>query len=139
MTPRGPVIRAAGCVLWRRSPAGGGLEVAVIHRRKHGDWSLPKGKLEPGEKAREAAVREVLEETGMTCALGPELPTARYEVDGRPKEVRYWSAEATGGAFTRNREVDELLWLPPAAARARLTYEKDKSLLGRFLATHPLA
>ncbi|MER7110716.1 NUDIX hydrolase [Streptomyces sp. NPDC000229] len=129
------MIRAAGCVLWRRSPSGDGIELAVIHRRKHADWSLPKGKLEPGEEARQAAVREVLEETGMTCAPGPELPTARYEVSGRPKEVRYWAAEATGGTFVRNHEVDDLVWLAPEAARARLTYDKDKDLVSAFLAT----
>nr|WP_208828230.1 NUDIX hydrolase [Streptomyces ficellus] len=129
------VIRAAGCVLWRRTVAGGGIELAVIHRHKHADWSLPKGKLEPGEDARHAAVREVREETGMTCALGTELPTARYEVGGRPKEVRYWAAEATGGSFVRTHEVDDLLWLAPEAAVARLSYDKDKDLVSAFLAT----
>ncbi|MGI5482039.1 NUDIX hydrolase [Streptomyces lavendofoliae] len=133
------MIRAAGCVLWRRAPAGAGIELAVIHRPKHGDWSLPKGKLEPGEQSREAAVREVLEETGMTCAPGAELPTARYEVAGRAKEVRYWAAEATGGGFRPNREVDELLWLAPDAALARLTYAKDKDLVSAFLAAGPAA
>ncbi|MFF8832227.1 NUDIX hydrolase [Streptomyces sp. NPDC015131] len=131
------VIRAAGCVLWRRA-AGGGVELAVIHRRKHDDWSLPKGKLEPGEDSLTAAVREVREETGMTCAPGPELPTSRYEVAGRPKEVRYWSAEATGGVFRRNHEVDDLLWLTPEATLTRLTYEKDKETIKAFLtARHP--
>ncbi|MFF8290777.1 NUDIX hydrolase [Streptomyces sp. NPDC016309] len=127
------MIRAAGCVLWRHAPSGDGIELAVIHRRKHKDWSLPKGKLEPGEESRQAAIREVLEETGMTCAPGAELPTARYEVNGRPKEVRYWAAEATGGTFRPNREVDELLWLAPDAARARLTYAKDKALVAALL------
>ncbi|MEU0669016.1 NUDIX hydrolase [Streptomyces lavendulocolor] len=131
------MIRAAGCVLWRRAPSGGGIELAVIHRRKHADWSLPKGKLEPGEESRHAAVREVLEETGMACAPGRELPTARYKVAGRAKEVRYWAAEATGGVFRPNREVDELVWLTPDAARARLTYDKDKDLVTAFLSLGP--
>ncbi|MEV3990709.1 NUDIX hydrolase [Streptomyces sp. NPDC049837] len=130
------MIRAAGCVLWRRSPSGEGIELAVIHRHKHADWSLPKGKLEDAEDAREAALREVLEETGMTCTLGAELPTARYEVaDGRAKEVRYWAAEATGGAFEPNHEVDRLDWLSPTDARARLTYDQDKEIVAAFLAT----
>ncbi|MFC8915779.1 NUDIX hydrolase [Streptomyces sp. NPDC047821] len=131
------MIRAAGCVLWRRASGGDGVELAVIHRPKHRDWSLPKGKLEPGEDSRHAAVREVLEETGMTCTLGAPLPTARYKAGGRPKEVAYWAAEATGGAFVRNKEVDELLWLPPAAARARLSYDQDRELVTAFLATRP--
>lgn len=132
------MIRAAGCVLWRRSPSGEGIELAVIHRPEHADWSLPKGKLENGEDAREAAVREVLEETGMTCAMGPELPTARYEVgDGRAKEVRYWAAEATGGTFEPHHEVDRLEWLSPADARACLTYDQDKEILAAFLALGP--
>lgn len=102
-------------------PADGGLELALVHRPKWEDWSHPKGKLKPGESAREAALREVLEETGMSCALGPPLPTARYEVRAGRKEVSYWAAEAADGTFAPNDEVDALLWLPrlrPAPASA---------------------
>ncbi|WP_229331697.1 NUDIX hydrolase, partial [Streptomyces sp. UNOC14_S4] len=85
------VILAAGCVLWRRAAGGdGGLEVALVHRPKWDDWSHPKGKLKAGEDALSGAVREVLEETGMACVVGCALPTVRYEVSGRLKEVRYW-------------------------------------------------
>lgn len=104
-------IRAAGCVLWRRSSSGDDIELALIRRPKWGDWSHPKGKLKRGEDPRQAAVRETLEETGMTCELGPELATLRYLVDDRPKEVRYWAAEATGGSFEPNDEVDRMVWL----------------------------
>lgn len=128
----GPV-RAAGCVLWRRTAAAGdgpaGVEIALVHRPRYDDWSHPKGKLDAGETPAQAAVREVLEETGMSCVLRMELPTARYVVRGRAKEVSYWAAEATGGVFVPNDEVDRMLWLPPAQARRRLTHPPDRPLL----------
>jgi 8-oxo-dGTP diphosphatase len=128
------VIRAAGGVLWRRAAAGDGIELALVHRPKWQDWSHPKGKLKRHESARHAAVREVLEETGMHCTLGPELPTAHYRATGRPKEVRYWAAEATGGAFEPNSEVDRMLWLSPRAARTVLTRDRDRDLVDALLA-----
>ncbi|GAA0333166.1 NUDIX hydrolase [Streptomyces blastmyceticus] len=130
---RDEVIRAAGCVLWRHSPLDGGLEIALVHRPRYDDWSHPKGKLKRGEDALSGAVREVLEETGMACEVGTPLPTAHYAVAGRPKEVRYWAARATSGTFAPNREVDALLWLPPVAARARLTQERDRPLVDALL------
>lgn len=136
-TPRQEPIRAAGCVLWRPALSGHGIEIAVIHRPKWADWSHPKGKLKHGEGAREAAVREVREETGMTCELGPGLPTLRYQVQGRAKEVRYWAAMATGGSFEPNREVDRMIWLSPAAAQERLTQQKDKILVAALVEILP--
>lgn len=127
------VIQAAGCVLWRRTAAGDGIELALVFRPKWQDWSHPKGKLKPRESAPQAAVREVREETGMSCALGSELPTVRYDVGGRPKQVRYWAAEATGGSFVPNREVARLLWLAPDAARERVTESRDRELVGALL------
>ncbi|HZG02737.1 MAG TPA: NUDIX hydrolase [Streptomyces sp.] len=135
------VVRAAGCVLWRRARPGeggereqGGIEIALVHRPKWDDWSHPKGKLKPGETALRAAVREVREETGMACKPGAVLPTVRYTVGGRPKEVRYWAAEAVGGAFVPDDEVDRLLWLPPREARRLLTREQDRALVDALLA-----
>ncbi|MER5892111.1 NUDIX hydrolase [Streptomyces sp. NPDC001876] len=130
---RQTVILAAGCVLWRRSPFTEGIELALVHRPKWADWSHPKGKLKRGETFEDAAIREVREETGMTCALGAALPTARYLAQGCPKEVRYWSAEATAGAFAPSREVDRMAWLAPGAARGRLTHERDKELITALL------
>ncbi|MGW0550784.1 NUDIX hydrolase [Streptomyces altiplanensis] len=140
-----PVL-AAGCVLWRRSPPDGAprapgsvraeeapWEICLVHRPKYDDWSHPKGKLRAREDARDAAVREVREETGMTCATGPELPTVRYTVDGRPKVVRYWAAEATGGSFEPSDEVDRVLWLRPGAARRQLTRDRDRDLVAALL------
>jgi 8-oxo-(d)GTP phosphatase len=131
---RGPVIKAAGALLWR--PVGdGGVEHLVLHRTRRQDWSLPKGKLEPGEHAIVAAVREVGEETGDVVALGRPLPTRRYPVDGQPKQVRYWVARAGASParpFEPNEEVDALEWLPPDEARARLSYPHDAELVDAF-------
>ncbi|MGV4984284.1 NUDIX hydrolase [Streptomyces sp. NRAIS4] len=123
------LVRAAGCVLWRRSVSGG-VELALVFRPRWSDWSWPKGKIKKRETARAAALREVEEETGHTCRLGSGLPPSRY-VDnaGREKEVEYWAAESTGGAFTPNSEVSELVWLSPDEARERLTYERDRELI----------
>ncbi|MGV9250559.1 NUDIX hydrolase [Streptomyces sp. NPDC003697] len=135
----GTTVQAAGCVLWRRSPVDGGLEVCLVHRPKYDDWSHPKGKLEQGEDPLAGALREVAEETGYTAVPGAELSTVRYLANGRPKQVRYWAAEATGGRFTPNREVDRLLWLPPARARGRLTQARDRDLLDELPAPPPPA
>lgn len=87
-------IHAAGCVLWRRSPVDSALEICLVHRPKYDDWSHPKGKLKRGEGFLTGALREVEEETGYDAVPGAVLPTLRYVVGGRPKEVRYWAGEA---------------------------------------------
>ncbi|MCH0538524.1 NUDIX hydrolase [Streptomyces sp. MUM 203J] len=125
----GEPVRAAGCVLWRRNKDDGTVEICLVHRPRYDDWSLPKGKLKQGESLLEAALREVLEETGHTCAPGPRLATTHYTAKGRPKEVTYWSAEATGGTFTRNKEVDRVAWLPPDQAESRLSHPQDRPLI----------
>ncbi|WP_405881344.1 NUDIX hydrolase [Streptomyces sp. NBC_01136] len=132
-------VRAAGCVLWRRSPIDGELEICLVHRPKYDDWSHPKGKLKRGEDPLAGALREVAEETGYAAVLGSELPTLRYPVAGRPKEVRYWAAEATDGQFRPNDEVDRILWLPPTAARHRLTHPRDSDLVDAALSTLRMA
>jgi 8-oxo-dGTP diphosphatase len=134
----GATIRAAGGVVWRRAESGSdaGVEVAVVHRPRYDDWSLPKGKLAPGEPEVEGAVREVLEETGYHVRVGRPLGETRYEkVVGRlarPKVVRWWAMQVTGGAFTATREVDDLRWLPLAEAEQMLTRDTDRDLLRRF-------
>ena len=117
-------VRAAGGVVIRDG------RVAVVHRPRYDDWSLPKGKLDAGETFEEAALREVWEETGLRAALGAELPAVRYEVRGRPKVVRYWlmSVDEDPG-FSPNDEVDELRWLSPDDAVALLTYDRDKGVV----------
>lgn len=132
--PAAKPILAGGCVLWRAAPGTPeGLEICLVHRPKYNDWSHPKGKLKRGETAYAGALRETLEETGMECAPGPSLPTVRYVVEGRPKEVRYWAAEAVGGVFTPSDEVDEVVWLAPASARDRLSQERDRDLVTALL------
>jgi 8-oxo-dGTP diphosphatase len=134
---RHELIRAAGCLVWRRTddPAVP-VEIAVVHRPRRDDWSLPKGKLGPAEPWTVAARREVLEETGLEVVLGPPLPTQRYLVEGEPKVVRYWAAHARSAEFVANVEVDELVWLSPGAARQRLSYPHDSEVLDGFLSMH---
>lgn len=112
-------------------------QVALVHRPRYDDWSLPKGKLDPGETFEDAALREVLEETGLRCRLGSELPAVNYrDGKGRSKEVRYWlmSAEAEPTArFVPGPEVDQLRWCEPARALALLSYERDRVLLREAL------
>ncbi|GAB3477846.1 NUDIX hydrolase [Amycolatopsis cihanbeyliensis] len=130
-------VRAAGAVLWRRDDAGT-VEVAVVHRPHYGDWSLPKGKLDAGETTPVAAAREVAEETGFDAVLGRFLTRVEYEVRTRggqaPKTVDYFGAEAVGGHFVPNHEVDRLRWLSPAAAESVLDYPADRGVLREFLA-----
>lgn len=117
-------VRAAGGVLERD-----GL-IAVVHRPRYDDWSLPKGKLDRGETWRQAALREVEEETGFVCEPGDELEPVRYlDSRGRPKTVRYWRMTVVRGDFTPNDEVDELRWLPAGEAIALLTYPHDRELV----------
>ena len=125
------MIEAAGGVLWRED--GGERQLAVIHRPKYDDWTLPKGKLDPGESHERAAVREVVEETGHAAELGADLGEILYEHDDRPKRVRYWSMRAVSGRFVPNREVDELRWLRPDDARRLLSYDRDREIVDRFL------
>jgi 8-oxo-dGTP pyrophosphatase MutT (NUDIX family) len=128
-----PEVRAAGGVLVRRGERG--PEVAVIHRPKYEDWSLPKGKLDGDESYEEAAIREVEEETGMQAELGTELGSIHYrDRKGRTKLVRYWLMRTTGGEFRPGSEVDELRWLDPEAARELLSYEHDADLVREAIA-----
>ncbi len=130
MHDRDAIVRAAGAVLVRD-----GL-VAVVHRPKYDDWTLPKGKHEPGEEDPGAALREVFEETGFEGAIVGDLGTIEYEVERRgailPKVVRYYVMTATAGAFTADAEVDELRWLPRDEAMELLSYARDRDVLSRW-------
>lgn len=123
-------IKAAGGILTRRNP-GGDVEVAVVHRPRYDDWTLPKGKLHRGETDEQGALREVEEETGLRCVIERPAGRVRYrDRTGRSKEVAYFHMTPEGGAFRPNREVDELRWLPVEDAKRLLTYERDRALLG---------
>jgi 8-oxo-dGTP diphosphatase len=145
------VIRASGGVVWRRPPSPDGqrwwrrvagrespgpLEVVLVHRPDYDDWSLPKGKADGDESAEETAFREVEEETGLRCRLGPELATTRYvDGKGRDKVVRYWAMTVEA---QRERapdgEVDEWRWVADDLADDMLTYPRDRTVLASLRA-----
>jgi 8-oxo-dGTP pyrophosphatase MutT (NUDIX family) len=125
-------VAAAGGVVWRPCPDGG-TEVAVAHRPRYDDWSLPKGKLDRGEHALTAAVREVREETGLEVVVGRRGIRTNYPVAEGVKRVDYWVMQAVGGVFEPNHEVDELRWLPPADAAALCSHEHDRAVVADLL------
>ncbi|HTQ16081.1 NUDIX hydrolase [Mycobacterium sp.] len=136
--PGSRIVYAAGAVLWRpastKSTKGAkdAVEIAVIHRPRYDDWSLPKGKVDPGETPAVAAAREVFEETGQRAVLGRRLVMVSYPIDSGVKKVYYWTARTTGGEFIPGAEVDELIWLPVADALKKLDYAQDRKVLREF-------
>jgi 8-oxo-dGTP diphosphatase len=128
----GRPVRAAGGVVWRPG-ADGTRDVLLVHRNRHDDWTLPKGKAHEGESDEACGLREVEEETGLRCELGPELASTSYVVDARrPKTVRYWAMRPVAGEAAASNEVDALRWLPLDEARALLTYDRDRAVLDSF-------
>jgi len=132
------VVEAAGGVV-TRSARDGTLEVLVVHRPRYDDWSLPKGKLEPGESFEDAARREIEEETGVRVELGAALPTTDYvDRHGRPKVVHYWRMTPVGEtAWQPGDEVDETRWITVAEAGTLLSYEHDRRLVAAVDDTAP--
>ncbi|MFI5779210.1 NUDIX domain-containing protein [Nocardia sp. NPDC051570] len=131
-------VLAAGAVVWRWA-TDGSVEIAVVHRRKYNDWSLPKGKLDPGETPMVAAVREVAEETGLLCHLGRYLGHITYPVTGhrKLKRVDYWAASVTAGEFSVNPEVDVLQWHRVDQVMDQLSYPMDRRIVRSFLRLPP--
>jgi 8-oxo-dGTP pyrophosphatase MutT (NUDIX family) len=133
-----PEVRAAGGVIWRAvtvadeagvtRPSG---EIVLIHRPRYDDWSFPKGKLNRREAYLRAALREVLEETGLVCQVGDELPSTTYvDGKGRTKLVRYWMMRVIAvEPWAPNDEVDQRRWVPIDEAERLLTYAHDREML----------
>jgi 8-oxo-(d)GTP phosphatase len=126
------VIQGAGVVLWRVTKKT--TEIALVHRPKYDDWSLPKGKVEPGETHLACAAREATEETGFEPVLGPEIGAAKYLAEGTPKEVRYWSARATGKSTgpRDTHEVDQVIWLSVSDAKKKVSVDDDREIIKFF-------
>jgi len=128
------MIRAAGALLWRETSELT-IEVALIHRPRYDDWSLPKGKIEIGETALQCAYREVLEETGMRASFTRELGSVEYEESGQQKRVKYWAAHCAlnKSEFIPNEEVDQIQWLAASDAHQLATHDSDKSVIETFM------
>ena len=127
-----PTIQAAGAVLWRPSKKHG-IKIAMIHRPRYDDWSLPKGKTESGETAAMTAAREVWEETGHRPALGRRLRSVSYRSSGTPKVVHYFAARDLGGEFAPGKEVDKLSWVSVRTAIRALHYGYDRAVVQSFV------
>lgn len=127
-------VRAAGGVVWRRDPDGT-LELALVHRPRYDDWSLPKGKAHRGESDEDTALREVEEETGLRCEMGPELVTVRYRTErGEDKTVRWWAMTVReDGGFVADDEVDELRWVTLEEFDRLASLESDREVVDSFL------
>jgi 8-oxo-dGTP diphosphatase len=125
-------IKAAGAVVWR--DVAGQVQVAVIHRPRYDDWTLPKGKLDPEESELAAAVREIREEIGAEVGVSRRLGWVEYPVEGVPKSVAFFCMRYATGRFTPGREVDELVWLSVDDARRRMSHGVYRDILDRFVA-----
>ena len=129
------VVRAAGGVVTRVG-ASGRSEILLVHRPKYDDWTLPKGKAEPGESDEACALREVEEETGLACELGEEVAVVEYEdAAGRPKRVVYFAMTPPDGAdASAHHEVDAVRWLEREPALETLSYGRDRQVVERVTA-----
>jgi ADP-ribose pyrophosphatase YjhB (NUDIX family) len=127
------VVRAAGGVVTRAGDRGP-LEILLVHRPRYDDWTLPKGKAEPGESDEECALREVEEETSLVCILGDEAAVSNYEdARGRPKQVCYfWMTPEDGSEASPQNEVDAVLWLAYEDALEALSYARDREVVRRL-------
>lgn len=132
-------VAAAGGVVWRSGDAGR-REVVLVYRPRHDDWSLPKGKVDPGEHPLHAAVREVREETGLCAVPQARLPTVTYSTRrGARKRVDYWVMRCAQDLGREpDDEVREARWVPEPDAGALLSYQRDRDLLAAFAELPPV-
>ena len=126
------IILAAGALVWRKSKEKK-IEIAVIHRPKYNDWTIPKGKVELNESSIACAYREVIEETSLETEFAMYLGEVKYQSLDGPKQVSFWSAQVVKeNTFTPNSEVDEIKWVEAAKAAKFLSLESDKEILSKF-------
>ncbi len=126
------IILAAGALVWRKSKEKK-IEIAVIHRPKYNDWTIPKGKVELSESSIACAYREVIEETSIETEFGMYLGEVKYQSLDGPKQVSFWSAQVVKeNTFTPNSEVDAIKWVEAAKAAKFLSLESDKEILSKF-------
>ncbi len=128
------MVEAAGGVIVRGDR--GDREILLVHRPRHDDWTIPKGKLDDGEDHANAALREVAEETGWRCSVGPWLPDVRYlDSRARPKRVRFRVMRPVArDPWTPSDEVDETRWVPADRAGEELSYQSDRTIVDAALA-----
>jgi 8-oxo-dGTP diphosphatase len=130
-------IQAAGAIVWRRNDSDV-IEIALVHRAKYDDWSIPKGKVEGDESLVACAYREVVEETGFSVRFGQLVGSSRYEVNGVPKTVTYWAARLLGEQGKPNpEEVDAIRWVSCEEAKELLARDSDRQLIDTFMLIEP--
>ena len=127
------VVEAAGGILWKEKDSV--YKLAIIHRKRYDDWSLPKGKREPGESWQDTAIREVMEETGCQATLGTFIGSTSYTINGQtPKVVLFWHMFAKKDCkFIPNNEVDQLKWVSPKNALKFLNYPDEREIVSKAL------
>ena len=122
------VFQSAGGLLWRETDLG--RELLIIHRPKYDDWTLPKGKLEPGESWTMAALREVWEETGCKAEIKSFAGCICYEFKGIPKIVLFWNMRVIGDChFSPTKEADRIQWVKIEDAFEKLNYSSERDLI----------
>ena len=122
------VIQAAGGILWKKD--GGEKKIAIVHRHKHDDWSLPKGKVDKGETWKKTALREVLEETGFEAKVKKYAGSISYLLEGKPKVVLFWHMKIKSEKKNKmNGEVDQVRWVTVEEAEKLLDYPEELTVI----------
>jgi 8-oxo-dGTP diphosphatase len=122
------VIQAAGGILWKKDK--GEKKIAIVHRHKHDDWSLPKGKVDKGETWKKTALREVVEETGFEAKIKKYAGSISYLLDGKPKVVLFWHMKIKSEKKNKmNGEVDQVRWVTVEEAEKLLDYPEELTVI----------